>query len=158
MPRGSMVQWLLLWMRRRQCWGTLHSQAQGHSSRVREAEAATVRGALLTFSELQIHMADRGRPFPPDSVDLDAFLFDGTGAQSRALAGLKWLVKAGELDHDLSASGASHSVNPARRLRDRLCWRFWSGRSSSCIMPGTLSGEPCWAFGRVALVCCGWFT
>ena len=42
------------------------------AAKVREAEAATVRGALLTFSELQVHMADRGRPFPPDSVDLDA--------------------------------------------------------------------------------------
>ena len=73
------------------------------AAKVREAEAATVRGALLTFSELQVHMADRGRPFPPDSVDLDAFLFEGTEAQSRALAGLKWLAKAGQLDYDLSA-------------------------------------------------------
>ena len=48
-------------------------------------------------------MADRGRPFPPDSVDLDAFLFEGTEAQSRALAGLKWLAKAEQLDYDLSA-------------------------------------------------------
>ena len=62
--------------------------------KVRDAE---VRGALLTFSELQVHMADRGRLFPPDSVDLDAFLFDGTESQ------LRWLVKAGQLDHDLSA-------------------------------------------------------
>ena len=73
------------------------------AAKVREAEGATVRGALLTFSELQVHMANRGRPFPPDSVDLDAFLFEGTEAQSRALAGLKWLAKAGQLDYDLSA-------------------------------------------------------
>ena len=32
------------------------------AAKVREAEAATVRGALLTFSELQVHMADRCRP------------------------------------------------------------------------------------------------
>ncbi|CAE7222905.1 unnamed protein product [Symbiodinium sp. CCMP2592] len=72
-------------------------------AKARDSEAATVRGALLTFSELQIHMTDRGRAFPPDGVDLDAFLYGGTAAQSRALAGLRWLVKAGQLDHDLSA-------------------------------------------------------
>ena len=32
------------------------------AAKVREAEAATVRGALLTFSELQVHMADRCLP------------------------------------------------------------------------------------------------
>ena len=45
---------------------------------------------------------DRGPPFLLDSVDLDAFLFDGTEAQSRALAGLRWSVKVGQLDYDLS--------------------------------------------------------
>ena len=33
----------------------------------------------------------------------EAFLFEGTEAQSRALVGLKWLVKAGQLDYDFSA-------------------------------------------------------
>eukprot|EP00439_Symbiodinium_sp_Y106_P021239 s10437_g2.t1 len=39
--------------------------------------------------EWRAALADRGRPFPPHTVDLDAFLFEGTEAQSRALAGLK---------------------------------------------------------------------
>ena len=90
--------------------------------KVREGEAATVRGALLTFSELQVHiMTDRGRPFPPDSVDLDAFLFDGTGPQSRALAGLKWLVKAGQLDHDLSAYDFRGPRGKVRLHKHHLC-------------------------------------
>ena len=72
------------------------------TARAGSAEKGTIRGALLTWSELQVHMADRGRDFPPDEVDVDAFLFGGTEAQSRALAGLKWLAKAGGLGYDLS--------------------------------------------------------
>ena len=100
--------------------------------KVRDAEAATVRGGLLTFSELQVHMADRGRPLPPDSVDLDAFLFDCTEAQSRALAGLSWLVKAGQLDHDLSAYDfRGHPQREARRAAVACgppSWPSLSGR------------------------------
>ncbi|CAE7396468.1 unnamed protein product [Symbiodinium sp. CCMP2592] len=94
-PRGDLTVGL-----EREWRAALQRKAE---AKAREAEAATVRGALLTFSELQIHMTDRGRAFPPDGVDLDAFLYGGTAAQSRALAGLRWLVKAGQLEHDLSA-------------------------------------------------------
>ncbi|CAE7538614.1 unnamed protein product [Symbiodinium sp. CCMP2592] len=94
-PRGDLTVGL-----EREWRAALQRKAE---AKAREAEAATVRGALLTFSELQIHMTDRGRAFPPDGVDLDAFLYGVTAAQSRALAGLRWLVKAGQLEHDLSA-------------------------------------------------------
>ena len=72
-------------------------------AKVRGAEGATVRGALLMFSELQVHMADRGTSLPTGQCGLRCFPFEGTEAQSRALVGLKWLVKAGQLDYDLSA-------------------------------------------------------
>ena len=58
-------------------------------------------------------MADRGREFPPDEVDLDSFLYNGTGAQSRALAGLKWLTKAGGLGYDLGGYSFKQDVHRA---------------------------------------------
>ena len=83
------------------------------TAKVGASEKATIRGALLTWSELQVHMADRGREFPPDEVDLDSFLYNGTGAQSRALAGLKWLTKAGGLGYDLGGYSFKQDVHRA---------------------------------------------
>ena len=75
-------------------------------------ERPTLKGALLTFGELQVHMFERGRRFPPGAVDVDAFLFGGTKAQSRALAGLKWLAKTGTLGLELG--GYDFRQNPQK--------------------------------------------
>ena len=44
-------------------------------------------------------------------MNLDAFLFGGTGAQSRALAGPKWLANAGGLGYDLSGYSFKQEVH-----------------------------------------------
>ena len=57
-------------------------------------------------------MFERGRRFPPGAIDVDAFLFGGTKAQSRALAGLKWLAKTGTLGLELG--GYDFRQNPQK--------------------------------------------
>eukprot|EP00439_Symbiodinium_sp_Y106_P083398 s887_g23.t1 len=102
-PRGSAPRRPTTFMMRMAGKGRLVRKAKAAAAekpavpREDQVEALTEVVHCLASMRPRSPMADRGRPFPPDSVDLDAFLFDGTESQ------LRWLVKAGQLDHDLSA-------------------------------------------------------
>ena len=69
---------------------------------VTEAERATVLNALRTWGEVITVMQARSRPLPPEVVDLDVFLHEGTAAPARATQSLRWLTKQARVDLGLS--------------------------------------------------------
>ena len=84
------------------------------------SEAVTVSNAIRTASELDSFMRGRGRPYPPQHVDLDAFLHDPAAAPapSRALASLRWLVNQGQLGWELGGlTPPTHVVHQGRRRK-----------------------------------------
>ena len=62
-------------------------------TKVAESESVTIQNALRTYGELHAFLLHRGRSFPPDFVDMDNFLHQGTMAPTRALNALRWLCK-----------------------------------------------------------------
>ena len=83
------------------------------AKKVAAAEPATVTRALRTLRELSQWQLLRGRSGglgDVDSIDLFAFLRDGTQAPARALSGLRWFVKLAGLGWDLS------DLQPAPKL------------------------------------------
>ena len=83
------------------------------AKKVAAAEPATVTRALRTLRELSQWQVLRGRSGglgDVDSIDLFAFLRDGTQAPARALSGLRWFVKLAGLGWDLS------DLQPAPKL------------------------------------------
>ena len=55
------------------------------------SDKATIVNALRTWHEFEEHLALRNRELPPESLDVDTFLNDGTPAPTRALNSLRWL-------------------------------------------------------------------
>ena len=53
-------------------------------TKVAESESVTIQNALRTYGELHAFLLHRGRSFPPDFVDMDNFLHQGTMAPTRA--------------------------------------------------------------------------
>ena len=83
-------------------------------------EAVTVSNAIRTASELDSFMRGRGRPYPPQHVDLDAFLHDPVAAPAptRALASLRWMVNQGKLTWELGGlTPPTHVVHQGRRRK-----------------------------------------
>eukprot|EP00435_Cladocopium_sp_Y103_P030945 s870_g7.t1 len=70
--------------------------------KVTQADKATIINCVRTFVELRTFMAERGRVLPPEELDLISFVNQGTEAPVRALNGLRWLVKNGNLGWPLS--------------------------------------------------------
>ena len=85
--------------------------AQRH---VTQAEPVTVANAISTFKELRESLAQRGRSFPPEAVDIDFLLHEKTSAPTRALNALKWLSKQGSLNWPLT-----HVTMPAKVEKKR---------------------------------------
>ena len=69
--------------------------------KVKEAEKATIGRAVNTWLELRAFLESRGRPAPPEMVDLDQYL-NHTQAPARALQALKWMNKNANQELDLS--------------------------------------------------------
>ena len=69
--------------------------------KVQDAEKATVDRVVTTWLELRAFLEGRGRPAPPEVVDLDQFL-QHTAAPARALQALKWMNKNAQQEMDLS--------------------------------------------------------
>ena len=69
--------------------------------KVQDAEKATVDRVVTTWLELRSFLEGKGRPAPPEVVDLDQFL-QHTTAPARALQALKWMNKNAQQDMDLS--------------------------------------------------------
>ena len=69
--------------------------------KVQDAEKATVDRVVTTWLELRSFLEGRGRPAPPEVVDLDQFL-QHTTAPARALQALKWMNKNAQQEMDLS--------------------------------------------------------
>ena len=87
---------------------------------VTASEAVTVSNAIRTASELETFMRSRGRPYPPQHVDLDAFLHDPVAAPApvRALASLRWLVNQGNLAWELGGlTPPRHVAHQGRRRK-----------------------------------------
>ena len=83
------------------------------AKKVAAAEPATVTRALRTLRELSQWQVLRGRSGglgDVGSIDLFAFVRDGTQAPARALSGLRWFVKLAGLGWDLS------DLQPAPKL------------------------------------------
>ena len=68
--------------------------------KVKDAEKATIDRVVNTWLELRAFLESRGRPAPPEMVDLDQFL-NHTTAPSRALQALKWMNKNADQDLEL---------------------------------------------------------
>lgn len=85
---------------------------------VAHAEAVTISNVIKTFHELKAVLDSRGRPLPPEEVDIDHFLYHGTTAPSRALAALKWIVKNGDLGWPLHHASIPTTVS-RKRLRSQ---------------------------------------
>jgi hypothetical protein len=68
--------------------------------KVKDAEKATIDRVVNTWLELRSFLQSRGRPAPPEMVDLDQFL-NHTQAPSRALLALKWMNKNADLELEL---------------------------------------------------------
>eukprot|EP00439_Symbiodinium_sp_Y106_P034627 s3674_g4.t1 len=82
-------------------WRTFLSQVAVR--KVSAAEPATIDRVLRTIEELERWQFSRGRAdglSDCDSVDLSAFLTEGTTAPARALSALRWLAKHGRLGWD----------------------------------------------------------
>ena len=69
--------------------------------KVQDSEKATLDRVVNTWIELRSFLEGRGRPAPPDVVDLDQFL-QHTNAPSRALQALKWINKNADQNMELS--------------------------------------------------------
>ena len=69
--------------------------------KVKDAEKATIDRVVNTWLELRAFLESRGRPAPPEMVDLDQYL-NHTQAPARALQALKWMNKNANQDLDLS--------------------------------------------------------
>jgi hypothetical protein len=65
--------------------------------KVQDAEKATIDRVVNTWLELRSFLESRGRPAPPEVVDLDQFL-NRTHALARALQALKWMNKNAKMD------------------------------------------------------------
>jgi len=65
--------------------------------KVQEAEKATIDRVVNTWLELRAFLEGRGRPAPPEMVDLDH-----TQAPATALQALKWMNKNASQELDLS--------------------------------------------------------
>ena len=84
-------------------WRTFLSQVAAR--KVSAAEPATIDRVLRTIEELERWQLSRGRAdglSDCDSVDLSAFLTEGTTAPARALSALRWFAKHGRLGWDFS--------------------------------------------------------
>ena len=68
--------------------------------KVKDAEKATIDRVVNTWLELRAFLESRGRPAPPEMVDLDQFL-NHTTAPSRALQALKWMNKNADQELEL---------------------------------------------------------
>ena len=69
--------------------------------KVKDAEKATIDRVVNTWLELRAFLESRGRPAPPEMVDLDQYL-NHTQAPARALQALKWMNKNANQELDLS--------------------------------------------------------
>ena len=69
--------------------------------KVQEAEKATIDRVVNTWLELRAFLEGRGRPAPPEMVDLDQYL-NHTQAPAPALQALKWMNKNANQELDLS--------------------------------------------------------
>ena len=84
-------------------WRTFLSEVAAR--KVSAAEPATIDRVLRTIEELERWQFSRGRAdglSDCDSVDLSAFLTEGTTAPARALSALRWFAKHGRLGWDFS--------------------------------------------------------
>ena len=86
-------------------------------SKVTEAEGATVVNALKSWAELRAYMEQRDRLFPPDALDLNGFLQNGTAGPYRAYHSLKWFSKHGRLQWDFSDVPVPARKNPPKQAR-----------------------------------------
>ena len=78
-----------------------HNCRRVAEKKVKDAEKATIDRVVNTWLELRAFLESRGRPAPPEMVDLDQYL-NNTQAPARALQALKWMNKNANQDLDLS--------------------------------------------------------
>ena len=115
--------------------------------KVKDAEKATIDRVVNTWLELRAFLESRGRPAPPEMVDLDQFL-NHTTAPSRAPQALKWMNKNADQDLELgnlqvpTTPRATGSVGKHQWSSHPLCrpWRIASWRCTQSEMRG---GQSC---------------
>ena len=93
--------------------------------KVKDAEKATIDRVVNTWLALRSFLQSRGRPAPPEMVDLDQFL-NHTQAPSRALQALKWMNKNADQDRAGKLASACNTQG------DWAAWASTSGRATTC--------------------------
>ena len=112
---------------------------------VAHAEAVTISNVIKTFHELKAVLDSRGRPLPPEEVDIDHFLYHGTTAPSRALAALKWIVKNGDLGWPLYIMQTSPPQCPGSvYVPKRRWWPLLLGHLEDTIVGCCGINDPEW--------------
>ena len=119
--------------------------------KVQEAEKATIDRVVNTWLELRAFLESRGRPAPPDMVDLDQYL-NHTQAPDRALQALKWMNKNANQELDLSnlqvptTPRATGQRGQAPVVEPPWC-KHWKTALWNCMRLEMRGGQSSWPLG-----------
>ena len=95
----------------------LRAEWQAACQRLGQQLIVTVQNASRTWAELEGFLQQRGRPFPPELLDLEVFITEATPAPARSLASLRWILP-GQGQHGL----ADDPVAPTSGISASQAW------------------------------------